>query len=83
MGAAAASKKKILAVNVPKACKTISNQSPPIALRLQGTLLHGTSAVFGKHADYLLADVQRVLMTMQTFSQGLQAQNDRTETQKA
>lgn len=79
MGAGYASKKKIQAVDVPRACKTISDPTPPIALRLQATLLHGTSAVFGKQADYLLSDTQRVFVNLETFSRSAYAQNDRPE----
>jgi hypothetical protein len=35
-------RKAILDVNVPKACKTIQDPSAPMALRLQGNLLYAS-----------------------------------------
>ena len=79
MGAGSASKRRIQAVNVKKACRVIANTSPPIALRLQATLLRGTSTVFDKQTEYLLGDVQKILMNIETFTQVRQGQNDRPE----
>jgi hypothetical protein len=45
-------RKAILDVNVPKACKTIQDPSAPMALRLQGNLLYASlKAMLSSNCD--------------------------------
>lgn len=53
-------RKKILDVDVHKACDTIQNPEAPMALRLQGNLLYGVARVYSQQCAYVLADAQAV-----------------------
>ncbi|KIV85458.1 hypothetical protein PV11_01151 [Exophiala sideris] len=50
-------RRAILEVDLPKACKTITEPELPMALRLQGSLLFGVSRVFSQQCGYVLTDV--------------------------
>ncbi|KAF2741177.1 hypothetical protein EJ04DRAFT_530763 [Polyplosphaeria fusca] len=51
-------RKQILEVDVSKACRTITDPTAPMALRLQGNLLYGVSRVYLQQCGYVLADAQ-------------------------
>ncbi|KAJ5754180.1 uncharacterized protein N7511_008333 [Penicillium nucicola] len=51
-------RKTILEVDVPNACKVITNPDAPMALRLQGSLLYGVSRVYSQQCGYILLDTQ-------------------------
>ncbi|KAJ6087825.1 hypothetical protein N7467_006739 [Penicillium canescens] len=51
-------RKAILEVDVPNACKVITNPDAPMALRLQGSLLYGVSRVYSQQCGYTLLDTQ-------------------------
>ncbi|KAJ5305829.1 hypothetical protein N7508_004844 [Penicillium antarcticum] len=51
-------RKAILEVDVPNACKVITNPDAPMALRLQGSLLYGVSRVYSQQCGYILLDTQ-------------------------
>ncbi|KAJ4994305.1 hypothetical protein SVAN01_00134 [Stagonosporopsis vannaccii] len=57
-------RKQMLAVDVPKACKTIVDPAAPLALRLQSSLLYGVSRVYLQQCGYVLADAQSAHSTM-------------------
>ncbi|KAJ5732471.1 hypothetical protein N7493_003952 [Penicillium malachiteum] len=51
-------RKAILDVDVPEACRVITNPQAPMALRLQGSLLYGVSRVYHQQCGYTLFDAQ-------------------------
>ncbi|KAJ5640737.1 hypothetical protein N7528_000362 [Penicillium herquei] len=51
-------RKAILDVDVPEACRVITNPQAPMALRLQGSLLYGVSRVYHQQCGYTLLDAQ-------------------------
>ncbi|KAJ5502642.1 hypothetical protein N7463_005516 [Penicillium fimorum] len=51
-------RKAILDVDVPNACRVITNPDAPMALRLQGSLLYGVSRVYNQQCGYTLLDTQ-------------------------
>ncbi|KAJ5973254.1 hypothetical protein N7481_010464 [Penicillium waksmanii] len=51
-------RKAIFDVNVPGACRVITNPEVPMALRLQGSMLYGVSRVFYQQCGYTLLDAQ-------------------------
>ncbi|ROW10109.1 hypothetical protein VMCG_01811 [Cytospora schulzeri] len=66
-------RKAIEGVNVPRACTTIEKPpGAPIALRLQGNLLFGVSAVYSRQHAYLLDDAQKMWAAMRTFYRSIQ-----------
>lgn len=67
------SKKAIQQVNVPKACETILEPGPPLALRLQGTLLYGVSKVFLQQCGYVLTDAEKIQSDMISFFRTMQS----------
>lgn len=50
-----------------RACEKIIEPGAPIALRLQGSLLHGVSRVYEQKCQYMLTDVQKIQAHMVTF----------------
>lgn len=60
-------KKAIQEVNVAKACDKIVDPGAPIALRLQGQLLHGVASVHKRQCDFVLSDAQKVYATINLF----------------
>ncbi|OJJ43030.1 hypothetical protein ASPZODRAFT_75006 [Penicilliopsis zonata CBS 506.65] len=60
-------RKKILDVNVPKACNVIMDPAAPMALRLQGNLLYGVSRVYNQQCGYTLTDAQAIHEKMKTL----------------
>ncbi|KAG6018502.1 hypothetical protein E4U41_003850 [Claviceps citrina] len=60
-------RKKIQAVNVPKACEKIIDPGAPLALRLQGNLLYGVSRVFAQQCNYVLSDAEKTQSDMMTY----------------
>ncbi|KAK0387910.1 hypothetical protein NLU13_4155 [Sarocladium strictum] len=60
-------RKAIQEVNVPKACEIIIEPGAPLALRLQGNLLYGTTRVFAQQCGYVLADAEKTQSDMRTF----------------
>lgn len=60
-------RKAIQEVNVPKACETIIDPGAPLALRLQGNLLYGTTRVFAQQCGYVLTDAEKTQSDMMTF----------------
>lgn len=65
-------KKAIQEVNVPRACETILDPGPPLALRLQGNLLYGVSRVFSQQCGYVLSDAEKTQSDMMTFFRVMQ-----------
>ncbi|KAK3694810.1 Rec8 like protein-domain-containing protein [Podospora appendiculata] len=61
------SRKAIQEVDVQKTCDTILHPGAPIALRLQGHLLHGVSQVYSQQCTYVLTDAEKVQSQMRTF----------------
>ncbi|KAH9888598.1 Rec8 like protein-domain-containing protein [Xylariomycetidae sp. FL2044] len=61
------SRKAIQEVDVQRACGKIIEPGAPIALRLQGTLLHGVSRVYNQQCSYMLTDVQKISAHMDLF----------------
>ncbi|KAJ5571567.1 hypothetical protein N7535_005227 [Penicillium sp. DV-2018c] len=51
-------RKAIQDVDVPNACRVITNPEAPMALRLQGSLLYGVSRVYNQQCGYILLDTQ-------------------------
>lgn len=52
---------------MPKACEIIIEPGAPLALRLQGNLLYGTTRVFAQQCGYVLADAEKTQSDMRTF----------------
>ncbi len=58
-------RKVVLDVSVQKACGTIKDPpGAPIALRLQGTLLYGTTRIYQEQCQYVLNDSERTQRAM-------------------
>jgi len=57
-------RREILAVNLPKACDTITKPEAPLALRLQSNLLVGISRVYSQQFEYLYHDIYAAHMNL-------------------
>lgn len=58
-------RKAVLDVDIERACGTIIEPpGAPIALRLQGTLLYGTTRIYQEKCRYVLTDSERIQRAM-------------------
>ncbi|KAF9879517.1 dolichyl-di-phosphooligosaccharide-protein glycotransferase [Colletotrichum karsti] len=60
-------RKDIDSVDIPKACETIMNPGPPLALRLSSEMLCGVVRVFRRKCLYTMNDAEKVRHTMKTI----------------
>ncbi|MCJ1476147.1 hypothetical protein MMC13_004812 [Lambiella insularis] len=60
-------RKAILDVDIPKACRTITQPEAPMALRLQSNLLYGVSRVYYQQCYYVLVDAQAAQSNMRAL----------------